>query len=80
MEAEGEAGYGKAARGRRHRTQGAGKTPYSRPPPPEPRQEEPLQEALGNQPAAQGLLGSLLSTPFRLGASLITKVRREGAL
>ena len=76
-----DGGYGKASRGRRHRTL-AGRTPYARPPPPaQPAlavEEEALPETLrAAEPVAQRqtLLGSLMSTrPFRLGASLITKV------
>ena len=78
----GDGGYGKASRGRRHRTL-AGRTPYARPPPPaQPAPaagEEALPEILrAVEPVAQRqtLLGSLMSTrPFRLGASLITRVR-----
>ena len=84
---EEDGGYGKAARGRRHRTL-AGRTPYARPPPPArpppAAEEEPLQELLrAVEPAAQRqtLLGSLMATrPFRLGASLITRVSGGGGL
>lgn len=59
-------GYGKAQRGRRHRTQ-TGKTPYSRPGPKPVAKEGPLKEQPASEPAPGGLFGSL--------RTLITKVR-----
>ncbi|EFN52215.1 hypothetical protein CHLNCDRAFT_139064 [Chlorella variabilis] len=58
-------GYGKAQRGRRHRTQ-TGKTPYSRPGPKPVAKEGPLKEQPASEPAPGGLFGSL--------RTLITKV------
>lgn len=68
MEDDGYGGYGKAQRGRRHRTQ-AGRTPYARPPPrPAPKEEQaPASKLPPNEPGRPGLFGSL--------RSLITKVR-----
>lgn len=77
MEEE-DGGYGPARRGRRHRRQQAGATPYARPaarPAPRPDAEEPLQELPAIEPSR-----SLFGRAYQLGASLITKVGELGCL
>ena len=64
-------GYGKAQRGRRHRTPAAGRPYQAARPRPTPVVEEPLLELAGNvEPARQSLLMTLLSNPLRLMAKV----------
>lgn len=66
---------GKAPRGRRHRAGQGSSAPYGRRPPSKPRSAEEEEEALPGAPPAPP--SGLLTSAFRFGASLITKVSGE---
>lgn len=71
-----EGAGGKAPRGRRHRAGPGNSAPYGRRPPPKPRSAEEEEEALPGAPPAPP--PGLLTSAFRFGASLITKVSGGG--
>lgn len=67
---------GKAPRGRRHRAGPGSSAPYGRRPPPKPRSADEEEEELPGAPPAPPVPPTgLLTSAFRFGASLITKVR-----